>query len=480
MAGISACGVHVPRMRLPLSLIHSPEQRPSSREKVVAGADEDSITMAVAAAGDCLGGCERAVVDHLYLVSTSSYFAEKSAAAIVAKALGLRPDVLTVDYGGSLRGAAAALRAAVSAVASGAAGTVLVVASDARTAEPYSAMESELGDAAVALLVEADAPLRLEGDSAVSRQAFDVWRDDGTATLRSWEDRFVTRHGCIEPVTAAWEQLRSASALAPESVRFVACHAPDARSHRELAGHMGFRGEQVIDPLFGQVGNCGSAFVPLLLAQALERAQPGDRVLTAFAGDGAHLMSWVLERPLERTPRLSEQLQRRIVMRSYRQYLQCRGLDPGQRSGASSDGISATVSYRDQDADIGFVGARCCDCGTEQYPPTRVCYRCFARDRFEPVALARRTGTLLSYSMDYFFPAPNPPVVAGVCALGGSARAYLQLADYAGETLQTGLPVEFVFRRIHHSGGRPAYFWKSRLIAGAAAPALEPGVTTDA
>ena len=373
MAGISACGVYVPRLRLPLGLIHAPEQPPSGREKAVAGADEDVITMAVAAAGDCLLQRDPAGIDHLYLASSSAFFAEKSAATIAAKALGLRPDVLAVDYGASLRGTAAALRAAVSAVRSGAAGRVLVLASDARTAEPYSALESELGDAAVALLVEADAPLRLESDCAVTRQAFDVWREDGTATLRSWEDRFVVRYGYSEPMTAAWDQLHSASGLEPAAIQYLALPAPDSRSHRELAQQLGFRAEQVVDPLFGRVGNCGNAFAPLLLAQALERALPGDRILTGFSGDGAHLMSWMLERPLERTPQLSEQLQRRIVMRSYRQYLQCRGLDPGVRSGASSDGISATVSYRDQDADIGFIGARCSACGTEQFPPTRVC-----------------------------------------------------------------------------------------------------------
>lgn len=452
-------------MRLPLSLIHAPDQRPSAREKAVAGADEDVVTMAVAAASDCLAGRDPAGIDHLYLASASSFFAEKSAAAVVAKALGLRPEVVTVDFGGSLRGSAAALRAAANAVAAQAARAVLVVASDARTGEPYSALETELGDAAAAFVVEADGPLRLVGDCAVTRQAFDVWREDGAAALRGWEDRFVVRHGFLEPMAAAWDQLRNASNLPPAAIRHVALYAPDSRSHRELVQQLGFQAEQLVDPLFGRVGNCGNAFAPLLLAQAAGRAQPGERILSGFAGDGAHLMSWVLDRPLARTATLAEQLQRRIVLRSYRQYLQCRGLDTGASDRRPVDGISATVSYRDQDADIGFTGACCQSCGTEQFPPGRVCYRCFARDRFQPVSFARRHGTLLSYSQDYFFPSPMPPVIVGVCALGGSARAYLQLADYAGEELRTGLPVEFVFRRIHAAGGRPAWYWKSRLLA---------------
>ena len=231
MAGISACGIHVPRMRLPLSLIHAPDQPPSVREKAVAGADEDVVTMAVAAGNDCLAGRDPAGIDHVYLASTSSFFAEKSAAAIAAKALGLRPDVVTVDFGSSLRGSAAALRAAASAVASGTARAVLVVASDVRTAEPYSAMEADLGDAAAAFVVEADAPLRLEVDGAASRQAFDVWREDGAGSLRSWEDRFVVRHGYFEPVITAWAQLQRESGLEPSSIQHLALYAPDSRSH---------------------------------------------------------------------------------------------------------------------------------------------------------------------------------------------------------------------------------------------------------
>src|SRR4029077_3192928 len=117
--------------------------------------DEDSVTMAIAAAIDCLRGIDRASVDGVLFASTSYVFKEKQGAAIVAKALDLRRDVLTADLGDSLRAGTTALRTAVDSVKAASAGRVLVVASDMRMAAPRSAMEASLGDGAAAFLVGA-------------------------------------------------------------------------------------------------------------------------------------------------------------------------------------------------------------------------------------------------------------------------------------------------------------------------------------
>lgn len=466
MAGITSYGVHLPRLRMPLNLLQAPGATPGVSEKTVAGFDEDSLTMAVSAAGQCLGGRDRRVVDQLHFVSTTPVFVEKSAAAIMARALNLRDDVLTVDHGGSLKGVAAALRAALDAVDTGRARAVLVAASDTRTAEPYSAQELYFGDAAAALLVTANGPLRLEAESVVNRPLYDVWRETGAATVRSWEDRFVVLHGYRAALETAWTHLLAGQEWDATGVDAFACFGPDAKSHAAVVRSLGLTREQVVDPLFGQVGNCGVAMTPLLLAQALVQAQPGQRLVTGFYGDGAHLMSWRLDAPLAPDPErveVMQQLQARIALNAYRTYLQSRGLDVNTTPVQPTEGISATVHWREQDADIAFLGVRCQACGTEQFPPSRLCYGCQVRDSFDAVPLSVRRGHILSYTEDYFFPSAKPPLVAGMCEVEGGARVYLQLADYNGETLRTGLPVEFVFRKIHQAGGKPAYFWKSRL-----------------
>src|SRR5439155_220769 len=133
--------------------------------KAVANWDEDALTMAVAAAIVCLDGVDRASVDGVLFASTSYAFKEKQGAAIIAKALDLRRDVLTADLGDSLRAGTNALRAAIDSIKAGSAKRVLVVIGDTRMAAPRSALEANLGDAGVAFLVgdsgAAFAPLQL-------------------------------------------------------------------------------------------------------------------------------------------------------------------------------------------------------------------------------------------------------------------------------------------------------------------------------
>jgi uncharacterized OB-fold protein len=96
-----------------------------------------------------------------------------------------------------------------------------------------------------------------------------------------------------------------------------------------------------------------------------------------------------------------------------------------------------------------------------------VCETCFARDDYEPVRLSDRTGRVVTYTFDYFFPAPDPPTIATVVEVEGGARVHLQLVNARPEQMRLDLPVEFAFRRIHDVGGRPNYYWKASPLPAA-------------
>ena len=110
MAGIVSYGAYIPPTRLPLALISGQPAHEGGPEKAVAWNDEDSISMAVTAAVNCLRGIDRATVDAIFFASTTCPFREKQAASLVAKALDLRRDVRSADQAGSLRAGTAALR----------------------------------------------------------------------------------------------------------------------------------------------------------------------------------------------------------------------------------------------------------------------------------------------------------------------------------------------------------------------------------
>ena len=40
------------------------------------------------------------------------------------------------------------------------------------------------------------------------------------------------------------------------------------------------------------------------------------------------------------------------------------------------------------------------------------------------------------------------------------ARIHLQVIEIKPDEMKIGQEIEFVFRRIHESGGRPNYYWK--------------------
>jgi len=92
MVGIRAYGAYIPLYRLDRGEIakawRSPFPVPG--EKAVANYDEDSLTMACAAAIDCARGVDRSEIDGLFFASTTPPYKEKQCSTIIAGAMGLR------------------------------------------------------------------------------------------------------------------------------------------------------------------------------------------------------------------------------------------------------------------------------------------------------------------------------------------------------------------------------------------------------
>jgi 3-hydroxy-3-methylglutaryl CoA synthase len=463
MAGIVAYGAYVPPTRLGFAVLAGRPPKEGGPERAVAWNDEDAVTMAVAAGANALRGFDRAGIDALFFASTSYAFAEKQGAALVAKALDLRRDARTTDVSGSLRAGTDALQAAFDAVAAGSARRALVVASDCRLGAPGSALEQGFGDGAAAFLVgKSDAIAELEGSFAFADEIVDVWRTQGDPFVHSWEERFVVQEGYLPAIGEAVRGLLERIAAKPGDFTKAALQAPDARSHQSAAAALKLERAALVDPLFGRLGNAGAAFAPLLLVAALEGAAPGDRILLASCGDGGAAFAFSGTPHLEKLePRrgVAWHLARRRAVASYDRYLAARGLDAKEYAGGRDAGLSATIHFRERDEDLSLAGQRCNRCGGLQFPIQRVCERCFAKDDFERVRLADRTGRVVTYTFDFFFPTPDPPTIVTITDIDG-ARVHLQLVDVRPEDVKIGMPVEPVFRRIHQVGGRPNYYWK--------------------
>ena len=110
MAKIASFGAYVPLFRLSRQEMANAWGVPAvPGERAVANADEDSVTMAVAAGSDCLAGIDPSSIDGLYFATTTAPYDEKQCAGVIAAALDLRTDINTADFTGSLRAATTCL-----------------------------------------------------------------------------------------------------------------------------------------------------------------------------------------------------------------------------------------------------------------------------------------------------------------------------------------------------------------------------------
>jgi hydroxymethylglutaryl-CoA synthase len=439
----------------------------SQPEKSVAWNDEDAVTMAVSAASNCLRGFDRDQVDGLMFACTTYPFEEKQGAALVARALDLPRAVRTADFSGSLRAGTSALASAVDAVKAGSSRRVLVVASDCRMGAPGSGLEMNFGDGAVAFLVAADdAIATLDASHAVANEIVDVWRKKGDAFTHTWEDRFVVQQGYAPGIVEGVNGLLATANAAITDFSRVCLYAPDPRSHGGAVRALKIEADRVQDPLFGRMGNAGCSFALLQLAHALETAKDGDRLLVASYGDGAEALAFSTTEHVDKLePRrgVSWHLVRRRGVRSYDAYLKARNLQTTEYAPPADQGLSATIHFRERDEDVSLVGHKCNACGAVQFPQQRVCESCFSKDEFTRHRLSDKLGKVLTYTFDFFFPTPDPPVVVTICEIDG-ARVHMQCVNVLPEDVKLDMPVEFQFRRIHLSGGRPNYYWKAEPL----------------
>ena len=86
---------------------------------------------------------------------------------------------------------------------------------------------------------------------------------------------------------AAVRRVLEEGQCAPGDLAAVILDAPNPRAADELARAAELAREQLADSLSLTVGQTGAAHAPLLLANVLAGAKPGDRILVASAGDGA-------------------------------------------------------------------------------------------------------------------------------------------------------------------------------------------------
>jgi hydroxymethylglutaryl-CoA synthase len=248
----------------------------------------------------------------------------------------------------------------------------------------------------------------------------------------------------------------------------VVYSGPDSRSHALLAKRLGFdMSTQVQDPLFQEIGNTGTAALPIMLVAALDEANPGDLILVANYGDGADAIILRVTENIETLKRDQgrKTLSERKIPISYERYLNWRKLVPvHELFRPASPPPSITCLWRESRGVLAFHGNRCRDCGYPQYPPQRVCARCRTKDQFDDYTFSDKKGRIFAYTIDYLTTSRESPAVVGIVDFEGGGRVMCEVTECEPSQIRIGMAVEMCFRKIGLRGGIQNYFWKARPI----------------
>jgi hydroxymethylglutaryl-CoA synthase len=448
-------------------------------ERALAYYDEDSVTMAVEAAIDCLSGVDPSTVDSLLFASTTSPYKEKLCSATMALALHLRRDIQTSDVTGSLRSGATALGFALDAVKAGRAGNVLVTASDTRMAPPSGTNEQVLGDSAGAILVGKHNVIAEILDSySISDELAATWRSEDDTFIRTWEERMVMDESYSKVMPEVLSGMMKKCGLSPKDfAKVIFDPSSDVRRHGKIAAELGFGPTQLLDPtnIYTNVGLLGSAMTLVMLVSALEQAEPGQKILLAGYGNGAD--AFVLQvtdaiKKLGARRGFSKHLESKHMMENYNDYLRWREIVPVDQARRPDKGsISIPANWRQRKDILGLWGIKCRQCKTPQYDngassstPIRVCVVCGAMDDFDDYDFSKRKATVFSYTHDQLALALDPPATVVLIDFEDGGRMLFDLTDRNPAEVKVGLKVEMTFRKVYSNRGITSYYWKARPI----------------
>jgi uncharacterized OB-fold protein len=365
--------------------------------------------------------------------------------------------VFATDHAGSIRSAVGALRAA-------SADNGLAVLSDIRVGRPGSADEAGGGDGAVAFLFgDGDGVIaEVVSQASATAEFLDRWRAPGDTASSTWEERFGLGEYLPLIKDAATRALADAGNPAPDHVVIA---SPHARAAKTAAKQFGDPASDELEPVTGFLG---AAHAGVRLADALDRAKPGEHILIVSAADGADAIVLRVTDAIVNRPAVVRSVRAQIDSAEdldYPTFLTWRGrLDREPPRRPDPVRIDAPPAARATRWKYAFVGSRCTACGRVHVPPQRVCAGCGKTDQMESEPMADKLGTVVTFTVDRLAFSLSPPVIQAVIDFDGGGRVGCELTECTPDGVHVGTRVELTFRRMYSAQGVHNYFWKARPV----------------
>jgi len=460
MSSIIGIGTYLPRLRLERRSMASalgwltPAAGAGSGSRCLGFWDEDSLTMAVAAARAALPEAARDQVHALSFATTTPPFAEPQNAALVHAALRLPETCQTHDATGTPRATLLALQAALDAGQ-----PTLVAAADRPVMPAGSIAESRAGDGGAAAWVgPGKGILTYLGGASLAAPFIHRTRAAGASLPLDWEERWQRDEGYLKLVPAAIDAALRTAGLAPTEIDHLILPCPIPRTSGAVARAAGLTSAHLASDLADTVGDTGAAHALLMLAAALPQMAAGQKVLLAQFGQGATALIFEAQEGVGIASSVHDQIEAGIAETNYLKLLAFQGgldWDRGLRGRYAVPEIQ-TTAYRNAEALLGFVACRDAVTGLVQFPPGQ-------QSGGDPWPLAERGGRIATITADLLAFSRHPPNCYGLVDFNGGGRLMMDVTDPGAAQLKPGDPVRFEFRLkdMDETTGFRRYFWKA-------------------
>ena len=476
--GIVAAGVHLPRFRIKTSTVADAwgvDHAPGIDRKAVPAADEDSVTMAVAAGRDAIerAAIEPSALTFLGFATTNPPLSESELGPRLVRALGTQTDVQTVTATTSPLTGLDVLRRAIAAD-----GPALAVAADTPTGDPPDA-DHPLGAAGVAFVVDDDSVVTLDATASYADEYPGVrYRRPNSGAIQSIGVRTYEREAVGKCVTSVLTELGADDPMG------AVLHQPNGRLPYRIAKRAELSTQAIARGIVvDRVGDAGAATVPLGLVKALTEANSEDSTVAVDFGGGAAALGLMFNGTLAAAPSIESHLTAGDDV-SYSRYLRERGYVAGGSVAGGGAHVSLPSWRRSLDGRYRMIAGRCPACENMTFPAEGACGRCQARVSYERVPLST-TGTVTAVTVIGQGGAPpefvpqqerdGPYAVAIVqFPVDGSDRdatesvvdsdtvtVPMQLTDCEPDTVSIGDKVRTAVRRVYEDEGIPRYGTKA-------------------
>lgn len=455
MSFIKSYGTALPFFRIEDNILHPKGKK--NQSKAVCFTDEDIITLSVEAGKNCLINNEKP--DALFFATSTPVFSNRYHASFVADLLGLDQRILAIDFLHTNRSGTDALLMAHEMVNEKKYKNILVIAADVDFPGIGQELSTPFGHAACAFLINHESGwcemVAANSFSCGLAEEFE-YKNKGIRL----DPRFSRDEGFMNNLSSALKTF--APNLTP--LDSIIVNSLYAKLATPILMKYGFKEEQISkDTLAAKIGNTGAVHALLLLIHELEAGKKNTLLIDYT--NGTNLISFKIHQSPGKS--FQDQIANSENISSYQDYLLLRKEGNFNSIKYKTKDIfsSEMMNEREKDAFIHRIGMKCEHCNTVYFLKTARCKKC-KHEKFVIHKLSD-SGTVYSFTKEYYFPVAFPPITMAVIDLDGGGRVTVQQTNTMypqKNNLEIGSKVKLVLRKMTEGDEKPNYFLKAIAI----------------